>query len=377
MDARPRPAQGPLPFSNEVEHILNPYSQLDDRAFWRLAVADRSLFDIANLWSPKFPMRKSGAWATFGSCFAQHLSAALKANGFNWCNFEPAPSRVGSEIAKTFNYGVFSARTGNLYTTSLLLQWVRWALGEQPVPTEVWEAQGRYFDPFRPAIEPGGFASESEVVAARERTLAALVRCLKETQYFVFTLGLTEAWFNRDAGYEYPMCPGTVAGTFDEAQHRFENLKHRDVRDALTAAMKLMRSVNPSMKFILTVSPVPLTATNSGEHVLVATSHSKSVLRSVAGELASSMRSVDYFPSYEIISSPPYRASFFEPNLRSVNPRGVGLVMEHFFAGLATTTPPGKAAKPLAGSSQTKTADPDSDVVCEEVLLDAFSGGPR
>ena len=78
-------------------------------------------------------------------------------------------------------------------------------------------------------------------------------------------------------------------------------------------AMALMRSANRGLRFLLTVSPVPLTATNSGNHVLVATVDSKSRLRAVAGQLARTVSRVDYFPSYEIISAPPFRGSFFRP----------------------------------------------------------------
>lgn len=353
---------------------MNPYNKLPDRAFWRLGVSNKSLFDIEELWKPKFALKQDGNWVTFGSCFAQHLSAALVESGYKWCNFETAPSSVFTQVAREFNYGIFSARTGNIYTTTLLLQWVSWALGRTEIPGEIWEKDGRFYDPFRPAVEPNGFASAEEVRASQAVTLEAFARCIRESQYFVFTLGLTESWHNAAGGYEYPMCPGTAAGTFDAEQHVFRNLTYEKVRGALTEAIKLIREVNPKIRILLTVSPVPLTATNSGNHVLVATTYSKSVLRAVAGQLSEAMSHVDYFPSYEIISSPPFRATFFDPNLRTVNKRGVGLVMEHFFAGAegggARKTKPRAevAAPPVSG-------DEDDAVVCEELLLDAFGGG--
>ena len=57
------------------------------------------------------------------------------------------------------------------------------------------------------------------------------------------------------------------------------------VRD-ITTSFDALRVINPDLRFLLTVSPVPLTATASGQHVLTATTYSKSVLRSAAGFLS-------------------------------------------------------------------------------------------
>jgi hypothetical protein len=132
------------------------------------------------------------------------------------------------------------------------------------------------------------------------------------------------------------------------------------------------------MRFLLTVSPVPLTATASGEHVLSATTYSKSVLRAVAGQLFSERENVDYFPSYEIITGSLSGAKYFEPNLRSVRAEGVEAAMNTFFA----VHDPGGSPMALEGDVPvtTRTArhtDSDDeetdDVICEEALLEAFS----
>jgi hypothetical protein len=68
----------------------------------------------------------------------------------------------------------------------------------------------------------------------------------------------------------------------------------------------------------------------TGKHVITATIESKSILRAVAGQVASHSKVVDYFPSYEIINSPVFKGMFFEPNLRNVNPHGVNIVMNSF-----------------------------------------------
>ena len=97
---------------------------------------------------------------------------------------------------------------------------------------------------------------------------------------------------------------------------------------------EILRSLNPAARMLLTVSPVPLIATASPEHVLVATTYSKCVLRAAAGSLAERLPDCHYFPSFEIIASHPSRAMFFDPDLRTVSDRGVDFVMEHFFRAI-------------------------------------------
>jgi hypothetical protein len=363
---------------------MHPYASLDDKFFWAKAVGQRNMFEIDGLWDPKFRITKAQRIVTFGSCFAQHMGRELQQRGFNWTITEKAPTGLSAENARRFNYGVFSARTGNMYTVSLLKQWLWWAQGKSPVPTEVWTRDGRCYDPFRPNIEPNGFAAESEVLRSREVAIEAFRECVRTANVFIFTMGLTESWFNTEQGHEYPMCPGTVAGEFDASRHGFVNQDHGFIVDSMADVLRELRRVNPKLRVLLTVSPVPLTATKSGKHVLVASMESKSILRAVAGRTANSRGFVDYFPSYEIINATPYRGSFFEPNQRSVSKTGVHHVMNHFFRCLrdkfgAEDAEPA-AAQPKGGrghgggSEMAMAAKQQADkAVCEEELLSAFS----
>ncbi|MBY5930921.1 GSCFA domain-containing protein [Halomonas sp. DP8Y7-1] len=350
---------------------MNPYENLPDKAFWKKMVAERSMFDLSDLWSPKFKVSRQHRVVTFGSCFAQHIGRALKSRGYHWVSAETPPKSLSDESARKYNYNIFSARTGNIYTTSLLKQWVEWALEKKGVPEEIWEKDGRFYDPFRPAIEPQGFCSEEELRQSRNQTISSFRECIKTSDFFVFTLGLTERWLNSKHGYEYPMCPGTSAGMYQEDVHAFSNQIFHEGIKSMTKSMEMMRQVNPSLKFILTVSPVPLVATNSSNNVLVATMESKSILRAVAGQLARQRPYVDYFPSYEIINSPVFRGVFFEPNQRSVNPAGVQFVMNQFFQCQQK-----KFGSELSVTDRSQQSDDmeRSELVCEEEILEAFGG---
>lgn len=347
----------------------NPYAALPTQAFWKTAVASVDPLQINLQWVPKFPIDRSTRIITVGSCFAQHISRELVANGFHWLDAEPAPATLPASEHAEQGYGVFSFRTGNIYTAALLAQWVRWAADPATQSTEHWAEGDRVFDPFRPALTPQGFATKEEMLAARTATLRAMLATIRYADLLVFTLGLTEAWHHRD-GWVYPMCPGTVRGTFSAADHHFQNHDEQQVRLDLEAAFTALRAINPRLRFLLTVSPVPLTATASGGHVLTATTYSKSVLRSVAGHFASTRADTDYFPSYELIATPPFKGRFYERNLRSVSAAGVGFVMRQFLN--AVSGEQSSAAAPSTPSTPGEPAVRSATEVCEEIILETW-----
>ena len=121
-----------------------------------------------------------------------------------------------------------------------------------------------------------------------------------------------------------------------------------------------IKNVNEGIKCILTVSPVPLTATKSDAHVVVATMESKSILRAAAAKLFDEYNSfLDYFPSYEIINSPAFQGVWFEPNMRSVSPLGVEFVMKNFIGAL-------NLDKDFVAATR------EHETICEEQILSAF-----
>jgi GSCFA family len=354
----------------------NPYAALPPHAFWRTGVAEPGLSGMTDLWQSKWSLPANAHFATFGSCFAQHISRALQARKVPWVNAEPAPGRMPAALAAMYNYNVYSARTANIYTAAQLRLLLTMAMGQAGVDAaEVWESEGRFFDSLRPAIEPQGFASRDEALLSRQSMLRALRASAEEADVFVFTLGLTEGWQSLETGQPYAMCPGTAGGTFDANLHGFVNYRAAGIRADLEASLALLQSVNADIRLLLTVSPVPLTATASGQHVLLATTRSKAVLRGVAGEFAEDMACVDYFPSYEVITGPQTKSAFYEANLRSVLPEGVAVVMGHFFAGLRLDAPARERAD-TGGRARFRAARDAmraEALACEEAMLEAHN----
>lgn len=338
----------------------HPYKVQPERAFWRKAVGQRQYFDLSDIWQPIL-IKKTDRIATAGSCFAQHIGNNLAARGANFMDMEPAPPvfSCGKE-ARDWGYGVYSCRYGNIYTSRQLIQLFDEAHGKRVPIERVWESNSRFYDALRASNDPVGQDSEETVLALRELHLDAVRRMFAELDLFVFTMGLTEGWEHRDDGTMFAVAPGTVAGNYDPAKYVFHNLRHREIREDMIGFWERLKSVNPNARMLLTVSPVPLAATATKNHVLVASTYSKAVLRAVAGELAEDFEDIFYFPSYEIISSPPGRGMFFEPDLRNVNLRGVEYVMSHFFSG--------SLAKEFR--SEVIADDEAPEIICDEEKLD-------
>jgi hypothetical protein len=364
------------------ENMHSPYQGLPPRAFWRTGVSEQNPLRITDLYLRKFEIRAEDRIVTAGSCFAQHIARKFNAYGYAVVDAEPAPPGLDDAKARDFGYGIYSARYGNIYTARQLLHLAREALGQYEPQNIAWEKGGRFYDALRPSVEPEGLASAEAVLAHRRSHLAAVRDMLATMDLFVFTFGLTEAWIDRRHGTVYPTAPGTIAGEFDPALYEFKNFTFSEVMDDFLQFRELVLGLNPGVRFLVTVSPVPLTATAGNEHVLAATTYSKSVLRAVAGELAQRFENVDYFPSYEIIASPFSRGLFYESNLRSVDSAGVENVMRIFFdahgkiaKAAAAAAPAGagavRRAARLARAAKAKSKD---DVVCEETLMEAFNG---
>lgn len=348
----------------------SPYDDRPAATFWRSAVAETSPLALREVYARKWEIAPDDRIATAGSCFAQHITRYLRANGFSVLDCEPAPNGLPEAEAGRFGYGLFSARCGNIYTTRQLLQLLREAL-EGAAPAEpAWERNGRFFDAQRPGVEPNGHASMAELLDHRSFHLAAVRQMVAEMDVFIFTLGLTETWQHRASGTVYPTAPGTIAGAYEREAHAFHNLSVAECLDDMRAVLALVeRTRGRPLRVLLTVSPVPLTATGEDRHVLQSTAYSKAVLRATAGQLAAEYETVDYFPSYEIVTNPAARGVFFASNLRGVTPAGVDVVMRSFFEAHGTTAP---AAAEGEGEGDVRDDGDGDDVVCEEAMLDAF-----
>lgn len=361
--------------------MASPYEDLPASAFWTSGVAKASPYSMESIYTRKWKIPGKARIATAGSCFAQHIARHLRQRGADVIDTEPAPPSMPQDRRSAYGFGMYSARYGNIYTAAQLLQLAREAIEGHTPDNIIWERDGRFFDALRPGVEPKGLATADDVLRHRAYHIERVREVLAAADVIVFTLGLTEAWQDRRHGTVYPTAPGTIAGEFDPDRYQFVNYGFREVTKDMQSFISLMKGFRAdrgqqNTRYILTVSPVPLTATASGEHVLAATTYSKSVLRAVAGHLAAKFPAVDYFPSFEIITNQAARGAFFASNLRSVQDEGVNVVMNAFFSAhrnLAGSGGTGRGpAHRLPEATEVLTDQEVQDLQCEEALLEEF-----
>ena len=351
----------------------NPYSGLPQSAFWKTGVAQEDPYSINSIYHKKFVISPQDKIATAGSCFAQHISRNLKISGYNFLDTEPPPKGLAKELRQKYGFSMYSARYGNIYTVRQLLQLAQEAAGDRLPQNWIWEKNKKYFDALRPNIEPEGFDSPDEVISHRQHHLLRVKELFKKLDLFIFTLGLTEMWIHKASGTVYPTAPGVLAGEFSDNIYEFRNASYNDITLEFKKFEEVVKKIRKGrdFKIILTVSPVPLTATADNNHILVSNTYSKSTLRSAAGFLSESSN-IDYFPSYEIVTNPRNISMAYQDNLRSVRDDIIESVMRHFFSQHPVlekepTLPRGKRRR------KPNKSHLRDHIQCEEALLDAFS----
>ncbi|WP_430232143.1 GSCFA domain-containing protein [Nitrosomonas communis] len=202
-----------------------------------------------------------------GSCLAQHLAKNIAKAGFNYFVPEIALPHLSESEATKKNYGIFSARYGNVYTVRQAVQLFDRTFktpnqkkilglfnrnsGPSKQDDHIWMKGGSYVDAFRPRIEPDGFSSKEELREDRKRHLRCVRRVFEDSDWLIFTLGLTEAWRSKKDGSIFPLAPGVSGGEFDKSQHEFVNFSFNEVMSDLKDFIRKVKSVRSCLEKII------------------------------------------------------------------------------------------------------------------------------
>lgn len=353
--------------------MKNPYQGNAPKTFWK-SCADHANFRLDEVFSPKFSISENDRIATIGSCFAQHITKRLRQSDATFLDVEAAPRLMPPDVQQRYGFGLFSARYGNVYTARQALQLFQDARRGKVDPKAIWERDGRYFDAIRPTVEPRGHASASDVKEHRREHLEMVFSLMGQMDVLIFTLGLTETWADKRTGRVFPTAPGVVAAPASEIV--FRNFNYPEVISDIRNTLKVLRRHSRNLKVLFTISPVPLAATATSRHVLVATNRSKSVLRAAVEEIVSNDPLSDYFPSFDIVNNIRDQSSHFHSDLRTVNSLGVDNVMKVFSQSFPSL-------RLHSGDEDQRAADQDLtsgphgaaavSVQCDEELLESFA----
>lgn len=303
---------------------------------------------------PKFSIDRSWPIFTMGSCFAREVENVLLARGLklvldghgvpaeHFETWDEATGRGGGAARGTLSRGAL-----NKYSVCSMAHELKRVLLNESYPDEglIELAPGQWFDPHASALRP----LDKETALANRARLAAATAQIKQARVCFFTLGLTETWLDAETGIAMNMHPGPAWLARMPERFRFVDYGYEATLNDMLEVIALIREhCHPEMRFVVTVSPVPLGATFKDADVIVANSGSKSLLRAVAEELYRRFDFVDYFPSYEIVMNSPRAIAFQEDQLHVARDM-VGAVMASF-ERLYLESPAAEAPIPLAAA---------------------------
>jgi len=323
---------------------------------------------------------KSDMIASAGSCFAQHIARYLSSKNFTYNICETAPIFFNKEEAADWGYGQFSCRFGNIYTVLQLEQLLERALGRRKVADQFWQNEnGKWFDLLRPRINRYGFDSLEIAATDTREHLDSVLEMFRTSSVFVFTYGLVEYWCDKRDGTVFPTAPGCGYGKFDPSRHKAGVMTVGDIVRSTKAAMKMIREINPDLKVIVTISPVPLLATHRDMNIVQASVHSKSLLRVAVEECLPLFEQFYYFPSYEIVTQ-YCAAPVWDETGRNPSQTTLEVVFENFeysFVAERDSSVSNDLASPIGTASDAAAASIPGPAQAAETAKAAVESTPR
>jgi hypothetical protein len=280
--------------------------------------------------NPKFEIPAGSKIYTIGSCFARNVEKVLLESGMNVLGMDFS---VDQDVLLD-TVGVLANKVNdrswiNKYNTHAILGDLESGLDALDLPDRGFVSLGpdSWIDPQLAAVvKPLPFERLSKL---RDRVNKLTLQVLEADLVFI-TLGLNEVWRDKYTGAYLNSSPPPTLMRNDNSRFEFLRPSFADAVLSLSRAIDLVRRKSlKDVKFILTVSPVPMGTTWTAEDVVVANSYSKATLRTVAGELADRHEFVDYFPSYEIVVNSPRDLAWQRDELH-VAPEVVTHIMDIF-----------------------------------------------
>ncbi len=242
---------------------------------------------------PSFSLTPGSRIFTIGSCFARNIEAVLEKNYKLPTASYAVPK---SEWAFAPN-GIL-----NEYNPACISQRLLWAadnVDTSKLPETLLDTSEGYIDLLLAAGNPVTLDRALE----RRREIDELYVQISSSDLLVITLGLNECWYDENEKCYLNRNPPPQVLRSDADRYSFEQLS---VEDSYSLMEKGIAAILESgvKNIMLTVSPVPLQTSFSGQDCVSANSYSKAVMRCVAEKLRVRFKgALDYFPSYEIVTS--------------------------------------------------------------------------
>ncbi len=264
-----------------------------------------------------FEIKSTDKIFTIGSCFARNTERALIAMGM------PVLSALVDGVEPNDNIT-------NKYTTKSILHDLQTAFSsstELADSTIIRERDNSFYN-----LTFGGAGAQSgkplDEVQDLTRRYFDNLKKIEQANIVILTLGLVEVWYDKETSTYLNVMPSLR--TLKQHADRFEMhvLSYEDIVSDVEEILSIIRShAQPNVKFLITVSPVPLHATFRDQDYMQANCYSKSVQRAAVDFICLKNADVAYFPSYEMVSMAAPQYAWISTDYRHVRPEMVDRIM--------------------------------------------------
>ncbi|GAB3171998.1 GSCFA domain-containing protein [Telluribacter humicola] len=247
----------------------------------------------------EWKLSKQSAILTMGSCFAEVLGTQLK----------------------NYKFNVLSNPFGTVFNPVSVVKLVRMSLNEE-LPLMGHFVINNDGICLHHDFHSSLWAPDSQTLDVKLRTrMAEVKQYLLQTDTLVLTLGTSFVYRSVRTDEFVTNCHKIPSNLF-----RKELLSLDVINRELETLVAMLKSYNPNLRLILTVSPVRHT-----RDTLPLNQVSKSILRVACHMLSEAHEHVTYFPSYEIMIDDLRDYRFYEPDL--IHPNEVA--QDHIFRTFA------------------------------------------
>ena len=197
---------------------------------------------------------------TMGSCFARSISSGLNSKGYTSRHLE------------------ISEYVNTTYANRAFIDWLIDPDAKSQVNSRFRELIPAEWDP--------------------NMTL----KIINESDVFILTLGVAPAFFDKSSGAFILPRPSALNSRALAEKYIFRTTSVTENVSNVLYLLKFIRSLSPSIKIVVTVSPIPIIASFEFESCVQADCLSKSIMRVVAHEVTnnSGIENIFYWPSFEI-----------------------------------------------------------------------------
>ena len=284
----------------------------------------------------KFKIKNETEIFTLGSCFAREIEEKLHSAGMKILNMSyslPQKYRIGGRWLNNEEYRKNGLTTENersilnKYSIRSMIDAIQISSSLDKIDIENFliEHKGKYLNPYQHLPLP---LDKNEAIELFFTSMAQFKK-ISVSELVIITLGQTELWFDKNTRKYINGSPPTLGLNKTDSRFELHIPNISEVMEDLRELVCIIKEKAATAQIILTVSPVPFSRTFSPEDAITSNSLSKSMLLIAARDLADRLDYVDYFPSFEMVTS-SHRAWAYEPDMVHVMPRCVEQVVTQF-----------------------------------------------